>query len=139
MLVRRVVIAGIIVVLMAAGFVLGHTVNVAVGSTGEQTEQPADTGTTTDGTATDDSAASQTGTETTQNTDTGILQLANTMTTGTAGQAGDPLVTKSYIDAEVSKLQSKIDSLKSQADYLRTEVDGLRVEVDNLKAGKTSS
>ncbi len=30
------------------------------------------------------------------------------------GSAGDPLVTKSYIDGEVSKLQQQIDSLKEQ-------------------------
>lgn len=35
------------------------------------------------------------------------------------GTAGDPLVTKSYVDGEVAKLQKQIDSLKSQVDALK--------------------
>lgn len=35
------------------------------------------------------------------------------------GTAGDPLVTKSYVDGEVAKLQKQIDSLKTQIDALK--------------------
>lgn len=35
------------------------------------------------------------------------------------GTAGDPLVTKSYVDGEVEKLQKQIDGLKTQLDSLK--------------------
>jgi len=35
------------------------------------------------------------------------------------GTADDPLVTKSYVDGEVAKLQKQIDGLKTQLDSLK--------------------
>ena len=35
------------------------------------------------------------------------------------GSAGDPLVTKSYVDGEVDKLQKQIDGLKDQISALK--------------------
>lgn len=35
------------------------------------------------------------------------------------GSAGDPLVTKSYVDGEVAKLQKQIDDLKTQITDLK--------------------
>lgn len=62
------------------------------------------------------------------------------VTAGTnAGQAADPLVTKSYLDGEAAKLQNKLDSLKMQADFLKTEVGNLKLEIDKLKAARAGS
>lgn len=40
---------------------------------------------------------------------------------GSPGSQEDPLVTKSYIDSEVGKLQSQIDSLKTEIEKLKTK------------------
>lgn len=41
---------------------------------------------------------------------------------GSPGDQSDPLVTKSYIDAEVTKLQTQIDSLKADVEQLKSRV-----------------
>lgn len=41
--------------------------------------------------------------------------------TGTPGSQEDPLVTKSYIDSEVSKLQQQIDGLKAEVEKLKSK------------------
>lgn len=40
---------------------------------------------------------------------------------GSPGSQGDPLVTKSYIDGEVSKLQQQIDGLKAEVEKLKSK------------------
>lgn len=40
---------------------------------------------------------------------------------GSPGSQGDPLVTKSYIDNEVSKLQKQIDTLKEEVNKLKSK------------------
>lgn len=43
---------------------------------------------------------------------------------GSPGTQSDPLVTKSYIDSEVSKLQSQIDLLKTDVETLKAKQGG---------------
>ncbi len=40
---------------------------------------------------------------------------------GSPGSQDDPLVTKSYIDSEVSKLQEQIDGLKTEVEKLKSK------------------
>lgn len=40
---------------------------------------------------------------------------------GSPGSQEDPLVTKSYIDNEVSKLQNQIDTLKAEVEKLKSK------------------
>ncbi|MHB9094930.1 MAG: hypothetical protein ACYC21_09670 [Eubacteriales bacterium] len=40
---------------------------------------------------------------------------------GSPGTQSDPLVTKSYIDGEVGKLQSQIDTLKADVETLKAK------------------
>ena len=49
-----------------------------------------------------------------------ILGQAVNAVAGGPGDQSDPLVTKSYIDGEVSKLQTQIDTLKSEVEKLKT-------------------
>lgn len=70
MLRKKIITAGIVIVLTLVGFVLGTAVNAAVGTPGSQ---------------------------------------------------DDPLVTKSYIDSEVSKLQNQIDDLKTEIEKLKSK------------------
>jgi len=48
-----------------------------------------------------------------------VLGQAVSAAIGSPGTQSDPLVTKSYIDSEVSKLQAKIDSLKADIEELK--------------------
>lgn len=50
-----------------------------------------------------------------------VLGNAVNAATGTPGSQEDPLVTKSYIDSEVSKLQKQIDTLKTEVEKLKSK------------------
>lgn len=47
---------------------------------------------------------------------------------GSAGTQSDPLVTKSYIDNEVGRLQGQIDLLKADVEKLKADVEKLKVK-----------
>ncbi len=50
-----------------------------------------------------------------------VLGQAVNAAIGSPGAQSDPLVTKSYIDGEVSKLQAQIDTLKADVDKLKAK------------------
>jgi len=50
-----------------------------------------------------------------------VLGQAVNAAIGSPGAQSDQLVTKSYIDGEVSKLQAQIDTLKAEVEKLKTK------------------
>lgn len=50
-----------------------------------------------------------------------ILGSVVNAATGSPGSEDDPLVTRSYIDSEVSKLQEQIDGLKAEVEELKSK------------------
>lgn len=48
-----------------------------------------------------------------------VLGKAVDAAIGSPGSQTDPLVTKSYIDSEVARLQTQIDSLKAEVNKLK--------------------
>ena len=62
-----------------------------------------------------------------------LLGQAVNAAIGSPGDQNDPLVTKSYIDTEVSKLQGQLDDISDEADTFRAEINDLRDEIEKLK------
>ena len=62
-----------------------------------------------------------------------VLGQAVNAAIGSPGDQNDPLVTKSYIDTEVSKLQVQLDDISDEADTFRAEINDLRDEIEKLK------
>ena len=62
-----------------------------------------------------------------------LLGQAVNAAIGSPGDQNDPLVTKSYIDTEVSKLQVQLDDISDEADTFRAEINDLRDEIEKLK------
>jgi hypothetical protein len=50
-----------------------------------------------------------------------VLGQAVNAAISSPGDQSDPLVTKSYIDTEVGKLQTQIDGLKSEIEKLKSK------------------
>ncbi len=51
-----------------------------------------------------------------------ILGQAVNAAVGSPGAESDPLVTKSYIDSEVEKLQSQINALKGEVEKIKSMI-----------------
>lgn len=57
-----------------------------------------------------------------------MLGQAVNAAVGSPGTQSDPLVTKSYVDGEVVKLQAQIDSLKANVEQIKTDIENLKAK-----------
>ena len=62
-----------------------------------------------------------------------IAELSNAANTPAPGSNDDPLVTKSYVDGQISSLKSSINKANSQISSLEMQIASLTQENTNLK------